>query len=234
MRSFADVVKEAGTREVADKNDEVVDYYGSSSFKEYLGHANDKPESNLKGIGLQVELRGGLELNFKFANRRVKVGLEDRSKGREVRLIQSMMKKGLLKSSLIPDGLVISAQVSEHTEAVRSEDMVRIESIMDSPASSKGRRGSKQCYSTKIHRMRTRNAKLRELEAQELRGHVKPIEEIRDILSHSLTETEIETETKTEVVDVDGKIVVWNLEEEILRVVETGAALAKKVNGKTV
>ncbi|KAK4837027.1 hypothetical protein QYF36_002230 [Acer negundo] len=173
----------------------------NSSPREPRGQTDDKLETDLTCIGLHVDIVGGLEPNSKSDNK-VKVGLKVR-----------------------PDD--INTEITKHSKMVRSEKMARVVSIKDSFASSKGRRGNKRCYSTKIHGMRTGNAIQRELEAQERKEHAKQAEENRDTPPHNLTETEVE------VVDMDGNRVVWNLEDEVSRVIEIRSALTKEVNGKT-
>ncbi|KAK2633842.1 hypothetical protein Ddye_028634 [Dipteronia dyeriana] len=90
----------------------------------------------------------------------------------------------------------------------------------------KGRNGRKRCCFSKRCGVCTRTTKLRNVEVQENKKHDETVEDTRVASSQKITESE------TELVDIDGNRVVWNVKEEITRVLATGAALGFDFGGK--
>ncbi|KAK1547896.1 hypothetical protein Q3G72_025073 [Acer saccharum] len=132
-------------------------------------------------------------------------------------------------------------------EILRSKDVVqdnrinRGESSQESLVPTKGRKGGKHRYSIKSHGMRTRNAKLKELKALEATRQEKSTVELKEgvletgaVVAKTMDGKTAQILPKTEIklVDVEGNRVMWTMEEEIMRVIETGAALGFEFSDK--
>ncbi|KAK0573984.1 hypothetical protein LWI29_016637 [Acer saccharum] len=94
------------------------------------------------------------------------------------------------------------------------------------------KKGRSQCFSAKRHNMRTRSSKVGEsIPLQENSSFSKKGEDQKVGNSKSDKEASLH-EDETVVVDIEGNSLVWNLEEEIARVIENRVALGFDFNGK--
>ncbi|KAK4839164.1 hypothetical protein QYF36_019700 [Acer negundo] len=183
-RSFADVVKYEGYRGVTGKFEEDVAptevfLNGHKADEEWLsredpiekrgttvverGHYLDGvgnvPDPHSKGPTTSFDGSSSTKGSHGKVNN--ENGPDSNRIGFHIDLSGGLELKGLLKCSLTHDSVVQSGAIEN-----QKSGRVQIgEENLESPIPSKGRRGGKQCYSTKRHGIRTRNGKLRDLEA---------------------------------------------------------------------
>ncbi|KAK4847593.1 hypothetical protein QYF36_003673 [Acer negundo] len=177
---------------------------GSSSEDGPQGDVNVEigPESN--ELELIIDLRGGPKLIGGIDKRKDSLGQNGRPDNREVLLILSMMNlAGLIRGRTLWD------REAHHDKIPNQAD---------------GRDIKNRGRGSGSHGMRTRSAILRE--SHETNLHDKLVEETREGFH------KVQSVTETELYDVNGNGVFWNLEEEVSRFIETSVAIGKTTDGK--
>ncbi|KAK1578843.1 hypothetical protein Q3G72_033525 [Acer saccharum] len=195
---------------------------------------SEMSDSSLEGEDFHIDLNGGPEPNGGPNASRVgsskarKLGFRERLQSRKAKKIQLMMKKGLLKTSLVRNWLGIQRRrgskealmVNAGNSGAQMEACEVFDKTEEAPVIMRNvPKGRISILSSKPMVKGGRNP---ELKASGM--HVLEIEEFgtNDVC---LSEGANQNPLETMVSDVDGNQVVWDLEAEFARVIETGAAL---------
>ncbi|KAK4846795.1 hypothetical protein QYF36_021975 [Acer negundo] len=132
--------------------------------------------------------------------------------------------------------------VSDKISASRTKDIFdtearamrspKVDLTESSPKPTKSRKGRKCCYSSKKYGVRTRSVVAKEskvlLEGIKATPFVVPLKEKDFIVGN----TNMHADSGTVVVDTEVNKLIWNLDEKIAKVIETGVALGFDLGGK--